>query len=106
MTPQEIARSIADELREHPEHWTQGAIARTSEGEELVSFMDKRAVYWCLEGLFYKHARGARFREFSKAIDLAMGRRVIPFLYNDNKDRTVTEIIALCNKVAALEVLS
>lgn len=105
MTPQEIAKSIADELREHPERWTQFATARDSAGR-AVGYDSPTATCWCIAGLAWKrhplgHASFALEEMSSKAIRVAQIPSVVGF--NDTDGRTVQEIIALCDKLAGAQ---
>lgn len=114
MNVTEIAKSIADELREHPERWTQGHISRDAHGNPLDYTRSQGACCWCIEGLYYrtKHLYGnaypvyAGFISFSNALAKAVGldpSEFIPSDWNDHAQRTVSDIIRACDRVAAGE---
>jgi|SRR5688572_29646239 len=93
-----IARSIADELREHPEFWTQGTYARNSLGV-ITGLHDGDAVCWCLKAHFIK--RGGYYGDFHDEVERITGKG--PASFNDDPGRTVQDIIDLCEKVATHE---
>lgn len=98
-TSKEIAADIARELREHPERWMQGRSASTPTGD-TVDVNSPRASKWCLSG----HIQRRQEDSFSLLALLdpfvrCAGMKVTDF--NDHQDRTVDEIVALCDRVAA-----
>jgi hypothetical protein len=94
-----IAKDIVKELREHPERWTQQAIARTAAALELDDANDVDAVCWCLEGHIEKRTSSTSSWEVYEAFRDALGTRGL-FRWNDSKLRTVDDVIALCETVA------
>jgi hypothetical protein len=109
---QSVARQIAAELREHPERWTQRTYARDSAGAE-VAHDHAKAVCWCLHGLIkraLKLSDGEAVREeIVSAFELAaVGKpfdpRAVDGLtfpsWQDQAERTVADIIAVCDQVA------
>lgn len=99
MTPQEIAKSIADELRQHPERWAQGANGYSADGNAVTS-RSQNAVCWCLIGHIRRRDPDGRVpRELRSALMRETGFRVVAD-WNDKQGRTVAEVIALCDKVS------
>jgi len=104
-TAQELAADIARELREHPERWTTGSAARDSAGNPTAS-VDPRAVCWCLFGHIVKR-RDERagfipndlLEPFFAAAGLSWD---VDGFDEINDNGTVSDIIAICDKVAAL----
>lgn len=80
MLAADVARDIAQELREHPERWTQDA----SGG--------------CLRGLIGKHIR-AHADQVSRTFASVAGVQHL-HLWNDAPGRTVRDVIALCDRLA------
>jgi hypothetical protein len=95
-TPQEVAYDIADELRKHPDRWTQGCNARQADGL-ICGVHDAEATCWCLLGHIIK-----RNEEFAfKPIRAAFGHPTVSWAaWNDSPERTVDDVIALCARVA------
>src|SRR5688500_18932442 len=104
-TPQAIAADIARELRKHPGHWTQAAPARTAEGASTEA-RDPHAVCWCLWGQVIKRIPPGTLDEFGvlaafvDSIDELKDGEGLG-IYNDADGRTVDDVIAVCEKVAA-----
>lgn len=95
---QEVAADIARELREHPSHWTQKHTAKDVDGL-MCGVFDAAAVCWCLYGHILK--RNAGFAE--AAIGAAFGYpNVTMGRWNDAAERTVEDVIALCEGVASI----
>lgn len=99
--PKSVAADIARELREHPERWTKGTHARGSSGDQ-VDYASRLAKKWCLAGHICKRVGmghdweiRARFREI-----LGIEHTMWLSSWNDEPLRTVTDIIAACDKVA------
>ena len=97
MTPQEIAKSIADELREHPERWTQQAAGRDADGSPTRSD-GPIAISWCLVGHFRK--RGLRDRELDLVGQFGFAHFSELTRWNDHPRRSIADVIALCDEVA------
>jgi hypothetical protein len=111
--PRSVAQKIAAELREYPARWTQDVFARNSRGDS-VAHDSPEAVCWCLHGLI-RRALGlpsGRLRtvgaEIISAFDRAAAvanpsdREFRGFVaWQDQECRTVGEIIAVCDWVAA-----
>ncbi len=99
----QIAREIADELKSHPDHWFQGALVKFANGASSSTEFGVRtedAVCWCLEGHICKRVdRDVSFWALDDFRKLA-GVGTL-FRWNDAPDRTVNDVIALCEKVAA-----
>ena len=92
MDYREIAKSIADELTEHPERWTQGCLSRDSSGKELYNPFGREAVCWCLEGLFMLKDRPMdSWACFTKAVSSLRGIPTVPHEFNDAHGRTQRE---------------
>jgi hypothetical protein len=100
-----MAADIARELRQHPDRWMQRRLVRfrnglTSNDQDEVSRED--AVCWCLRGHILKRiGPDTRFIEVDEHFRAALGRRVFISEWNDAKDRTVAEVIELCERLAA-----
>lgn len=104
-----IASEIAKEYREHPTHWTQGHWARNELGG-YTDYNSETAVCWCLRGAIDKRLScgSSAASELYSLFELAVsGVRMsddghLEFVdWNDEPGRTVQEVIALCEKVAA-----
>lgn len=107
---QGIARRIAAQLRAHPEHWTQGVPARDAQGTQ-VAYSSPEAVCWCLQSLIVRELRRSARESFILDI-LSVFEEAIAKLYSpdgakighvrwqDQKERTVADIIAVCDLVA------
>lgn len=96
MTPQELAADIAAELRAHPERWTKHAMARDSGGGPCDA-NSPHAVCWCLIG----HGRKRHMslpQEFYHLVNTGL----IGSKWNDTKERTVDDVISLCDAVAGM----
>lgn len=100
--PKAIAADIARELREHPERWTTGWCARDESGGG-TSYDDDDAVCWCLMGHIMRRAPEADVyvigAPFFAPFGLDPQADDIGF-YHINDDKTVEQIIELCEKVA------
>lgn len=105
-----IARTLARELRRHPQRWTQGAQARTADGRPT----DPRApgcACWCLMGFIIRESphEGDVDDAVLSAFELAAvgapytgGPQCVQFVsWQDRKSRSVLDIIAVCDAVAA-----
>jgi len=109
-----VARVIAEQLREHPERWTQRVFARNAQGGE-VEHDSEEAVCWCLHGFIRQvlqlpagvvQTPTAILSAFELA---AVGKSYDPrtsdgvgFVgWQDAKERTVADIISVCDLVAA-----
>lgn len=99
MDIREIARSIADELREKPDHWTKGAYARDADGVP-VPLGSARSSCWCVRGHLAKRGLDRYGSPEETAIEKLTGIQCL-VEFNDEPERTVGDIIALCEKVAA-----
>lgn len=106
MTPQQVAADIAREYREDAARWTQDWYAKDANGEECSS-RDPIAVCWCLRGAIERRVGdwGDETQTF-RAFDAALGHEpeenhLYLVEWNDEPGRTVAEVIALCEKVAA-----
>lgn len=109
ITAKKIAAEIAAELKEHPEHWTQGAYAKL-DGGKPCDVTEPEARYWCILGLIGKRlpigasillqdriAAGfinAISEKDWRADDFKMLSR-----WNDRHGRTVQDVISLCERV-------
>jgi hypothetical protein len=101
--PRIIAAEIARELREHPARWMQHDLVRFADGTtsntpELVGRND--AVSWCLQGHIDRRALGRPTGNVMTAFEALLEGRVISS-WNDDRARTVQDIITLCDRVAA-----
>lgn len=100
-TVQQIAAEMAQEFRGKPERWMQGAYAKDFEGEEC-SPSDSAAVCWCIAGKLLMHSPssvGGLWNSFTNMAFLRNSNELVG--WNDAPDRTVADVIALCEKVAA-----
>jgi len=112
-----IARDIAKEFRACPSHWTQGVAARSRCGYAAEA-SSPRAVCWCLKGAIDLRLHDGIPDQFRRqlavyrAFDLVLGYPLPPAhmkdyaalhftTWNDQRGRTVEEVIALCDKVAS-----
>lgn len=97
-SPLAVAADIARELREHPDRWTKGFNARNASGL-FTGVHDPGARCWCLHGHILK-----RNAEFALAtIGAAFGYPNISWsCWNDAHERTVEDVIALCERVSAI----
>jgi len=109
---QSLAHRIATELRTHPEHWTQGEFARDAQGGK-VDYRSPAAVCWCLHGFIRRELAvpigGSTASEILSAFEqAAIGKPYIRDVsglgfvaWQDEQGRTVADIIAVCDLVAA-----
>jgi hypothetical protein len=97
-TIQEIAADIARELREDPTRWTQKASARDTTGYGVAPASEK-ACAWCLYGHIERRNAYQTIEHF-RALDSCMPLGCT-ISWNDAPERTVDDVIALCDKVAA-----
>ena len=89
-------REIARELREHPEHWTQGASARDSKGEPTDA-TSKSAVCWCALGLTERPgSQPDLYRWLRDATEDFVSR------WNDHPTRTASEVADAFDKAAEI----
>jgi len=98
-TIQEIAADIARELRDDPARWTQAAYARDHRGYP-IQHDAKTACTWCLMGHVKK--RVTPHEEVVTSLYLlrnAIGTSTAE--WNDVHDRTVQEVVELCDRIAA-----
>jgi hypothetical protein len=103
----EKLRAIAQELREHPERWTQGVMARGEDGDEVDDGRQPSAVCWCTAGLI---DRSFPYSQHSHVIDLivaaiAPDNPASPFVvpdWNDSEGRTAAEVADLFDRAAQL----
>lgn len=105
-TPQEIAADIARMYREDASRWIQGWLARDAQGNDVYEY-SPTAVCWCLRGAIDLRARdgGVLASETYQAFDDEIGGRTDPgnvafVKWNDEPDRTIVDVINLCDKVA------
>lgn len=97
--PKTVAADIAQELRQHPERWTRGCEAKDQYGDSVEPDC-KDAVCWCLVGFINKRdiptpCMASLSAEFRKRIGSNnIGK------WNDAAERTVDDLIALCESVA------
>ena|SRR5581483_1468027 len=109
-----VARVIAAVLREHPEQWTRRVFARDAQGRK-VDYRSSAAVCWCLHG-FIRHvlqlpADGletpteilSAFEQAAvgKSYDPRTSEEVAFVAWQDAEERTVADIIAVCDLVVA-----
>lgn len=111
-TPQQVAADIAREYREDARRWTQLTWARRSfeRFANSCNYDSGEAVCWCLRGAVNKRVglgslEMATLEAFDAALgdppDDALDGDILCVRWNDAKGRTVEEVIALCDKVAA-----
>jgi hypothetical protein len=92
----EKLRAIAQELREHPERWTQKTWARDANGTSMVHSLAGDPVAWCAWGLCHRD-------DIELAIPLlnrAVGDHVQT--WNDDPHRTAAEVAAAFDRAAQL----
>ncbi len=107
-----IAASIAAELRAHPEHWTQGAEARTSDGHPTIA-TDATAVCWCLWSHVIRRIHDSGLPPSVAALTFCRMKLASPELFpgtdavidaistfNDRPQTTVDDIITVCDRAA------
>jgi hypothetical protein len=94
-----IAADIAGELREHPEQWTQNDYAKGALGIGTDA-CGPQACTWCLLGHLHRRTGG-------RWSDSLFSQRLGPYVayleistWNDWPQRTVADVIALCERVA------
>lgn len=99
-----IAASIADELTEHPERWTQRAVAKNSNGENCER---RLGISFCLIGHIWQRCDPDDELKRDYGLEVQVEnvfkshlpeRSIVRF--NDEEGRTVQDIIDLCRKVA------
>lgn len=98
-----VAADIARELRCYPNKWTQGAFALDTNGNS-TNAMDPRACAWCLGGHIEKRdPSNVGYYDYSSHLYLqfrgAIARSVSS--WNDDAERTVEDVIALCDRIAS-----
>lgn len=101
MTPQEIAKSIADELRAHPERWRKdGKYGRRETNRHCIAqHIAKRLGFDCADGGYQSADETGVFQSFEA---LALGSEFRSLMsWNDDPARSVADVIELCDKVAA-----
>lgn len=100
----QIAADIAKELREHPERWFQGALVKFADGASTstgAGLLRDDAVCWCLEGHICKRVDSeVRWVAMGDFRDAAKITGSLNF-WNDERGRTVKDVIALCDEVAS-----
>jgi len=111
VTISETLAKLADELEAHPEHWTQGHYARDSRGV-AVTPDSREAVCWCMKGLFFREAAALLLPNYRvtwhvtslsdhvRSVLRRKGFLANVSAYNDNRDRTVTEVIETLREAA------
>lgn len=97
MSPADKCRAIAAELRERPEVWTQGEMARNST-LDVVEPRDESAVCWCALGLLERDFDS--MLQVSKVID-AFGLSRHTAEWNDDEGRTALDVADLFDRAAA-----
>lgn len=104
--PKNVAADIAREYREHAERWTQGWYAKTAEGKDCGP-TNPNAVCWCLRGAIEKRVGEGDegipiFEAFDRALGFQDSENTLHFIaWNDDPERKVSEVIALCEAVAS-----
>lgn len=100
MTPQQIAKSIADKLRANPSAWRNDGrygIAETG-CHCLAQHIALQVGLDCTQGDFRKVDELGLFAAFEAHITSKIGR---PCIIHWNDNATVDQVIELCDKVAA-----
>jgi hypothetical protein len=93
-TAREIAAEISRELRDNPQAWHRGAFSNAP--DKRVDAVDATA--WCLSGHLRKRGQptwGPIYVAFADETGIGSVCQ-----WNDMDDRTVDEVIALCDRVA------
>jgi hypothetical protein len=109
MTIEQKLRAIAQELREHPEHWGQGENAKTASGDLTLAHLPDAAC-WCSIGLLLRDMRWLFDQQdhAEKLLEAAIGEfPEHPNLHkiaawNDAPGRTVCEIADAFDRAADL----
>jgi hypothetical protein len=92
-------RAIAVELREHPEHWTQGTWARDKDGKTSLSDGGE-AVCWCAFGFLAREDMvGKAMHYLNRVIDPRY--HCVP-TWNDAEGRTASEVADAFERAALL----
>jgi len=105
LSAQAIAADIAHEYRTSALRWTQRAWARNEIGKN-VHYSDPEATCWCLGGAIKRrvpyYACDRIFQAFGRAlVELRTSWPSSDFVgWQDQPERTVGDVIALCDKVA------
>ena len=94
-----VALSIASELREHPDHWMQGAGWHKKGSGRIVT--EREADVMCLMGHIFKRTGDKHSAPVVAAFQNQLPDCQIPE-WNDAPARRVGDVIALCEKVATL----
>lgn len=115
-----VALSIAEELKAHPERWTQGVYARDADGKETDNHTGNVQCRCIMGHIFSRfptmaHCSDEDIRvmrvmqsQFNIVVSAAYTRTDLNGFkepsaivnFNDTPGRTVAEIIAVCEKVA------
>lgn len=96
MSVASILRDIAAELREHPERWTVGAMARDAKGRDVDARSDAAAC-WCVLGLIERDLDNLWLRDVAvKSLGLAYHAAE----WNDADGRTAAEVADLLDRAA------
>src|SRR5688572_12641533 len=101
----EKLRAIAQELRAHPERWTQGEMARNARGHGLEDGEDETAVCWCSLGLLEREFNGPggydRRLRISRIFE-ALTASIHTADWNDASERTAADVADLFDRAAQL----
>lgn len=97
-------RRIAQELREHPERWTQGAMARDEALAALPTARSQGACRWCSVGLLHRDLPLSDAVRAWEVLDDLVIHGDEPFTelakFNDAPGRTVAEVADLFDAAA------
>ena len=120
LSPSDLVARVADFFEAHPDQWGQGAFARTKELDEVGLYgaaVNELICQWCVMGRVAFESYQAVKDEAGNVDDLqdrrlycdtsmllqrALGNSMVAS-WNDDKDRTVEEVIDLCRRAATLE---
>jgi len=104
-----IAADIIQELSAYPARWCQGALGRFIDDRRALfsELWQDDVVCWCLLGHFYKRLGGCQPVEYDvvtvcdkvfEVVRRELGGKIVG-LWNDARDRTVQDVIALCRRI-------
>jgi len=99
MTVSATLREIAAELRQHPEHWTQGEWARDA-GGRCVSYPYMTPVCWCAFGLCSREEIVSKAMPILSELVRERNYGSVPE-WNDAPGRTAADVADLFERAAA-----
>lgn len=94
----EHARALIAE----PERWTQGALARDGDGEELGDAQDPDAACWCLAGALHHAGYGRATSLLVHRVLSTLDKPVDIVTWNDAPERSHAQVLLLLDECIAL----